>query len=373
VQRLQITPRLDWRQKFEAMGFSYHSADGAYWDESVCYRFSAGEVDEIEAAAQELHRLALAAVKHVIDEGRSEELGIARPQARLIEQSWRSNAPSLYGRFDLAWNGKGPPKLLEYNADTPTSILEAAVAQWHWLEETGRADQFNSLHERLIARWTQIFNTLPAGTPVYFSCLKDNEEDRVSVEYLRDTAVQAGVATRFIHIEDIGWNGDNFVDLDDQPLKTWFKLYPWEWLVREEFAPHLDTAGLQIIEPAWKALLSNKGILAILWELFPDHPNLLPAYFSPDYLGASFVVKPFFSREGANISIVDRSRPLTTAGPYGDEPKVYQARAEIPAFDGRYPVLGAWIVGDEDAGMGIREDTTPVTTNLSRFIPHYFE
>ena len=185
--------------------------------------------------------------------------------------------------------------------------------------------------------------------------------------------LQAGVATQFDYIEDLGWNGSAFVDLDGTPVRAWFKLYPWEWLVRDEFAAHLGDAAPQIIEPAWKALLSNKALLAILWELFPDHPNLLPAYFNADYLGASFVVKPFFSREGANISIVDRSKPLATPGPYAAEPKVYQARAAMPAFDGRYPVIGAWIVGDEAAGMGIREDATPVTTNASRFIPHFFE
>jgi glutathionylspermidine synthase len=368
-----ITPRADWREKFEALGFSFHSEDGGYWDESACYRFSTTEIDEIEAAAQELHRLALAAVKHVIENGRAGELKVAPPQAALIEQSWHANEPSLYGRFDLAYDGHTPPKLLEYNADTPTSLLEAAVAQWHWLEETGRPDQFNSLHERLIARWVTIFNLLPSGTPVHFSCMKDNEEDRVTVEYLRDTATQAGVATHFLYVEDVGWNGSTFVDLDAQPLRAWFKLYPWEWLAGDTFAPHLAASGLHVIEPAWKALLSNKAILAILWELFPEHPNLLPAYFTPDYLGASFVTKPFFSREGANISIIDRNKPLTTGGPYAAEPRVYQARAEIPVFDGRYPVVGAWIVGDEAAGMGIREDATPVTTNASRFIPHFFE
>ncbi|NBR29519.1 MAG: glutathionylspermidine synthase family protein, partial [Betaproteobacteria bacterium] len=185
MQRLPSTPRADWRAKFEALGFSFHSADGGYWDESVCYQFSADEIDELEAAAEELHRMALSAVKHVIEEKRTAQLQVGDAQAALIEQSWRANAPTLYGRFDFAYDGRTPPKLLEYNADTPTSLLEAAVAQWHWLEETGHPDQFNSLHERLIARWEQIFNTLPPGTPVHFSCMKDNEEDRVTVEYLR--------------------------------------------------------------------------------------------------------------------------------------------------------------------------------------------
>ena len=373
MQRLRIEPRADWRQKFEAFGFSFHSADGGYWDESACYRFSAAEVDVLEAATEELHRVALAAAKHVIEHHRESELQVTSTQAALIEQSWRADAPTLYGRFDLAYDGVNPPKLLEYNADTPTSLLEAAVAQWHWLEETGRPDQFNSLHERLIKRWEQIFHTLPAGTALHFSCVKDNEEDRVTVEYLRDTAVQAGLATAFLHVEDIGWDGNSFVDLDGQPIRAWFKLYPWEWLIRDDFAPHLARSGLHLIEPAWKALLSNKGMLAILWELFPDHPNLLPAYFTPDYLGARFVSKPFFSREGANIAFVDREQPLATAGPYANEPRVYQARADMPCFDGRYPVIGAWIVGGEAAGMGIREDVTPITTNASRFIPHYFE
>jgi len=373
VQRLRVTPRADWHEKFEALGFSFHSADGGYWDETACYRFSAAEIDEIEAAAQALHRLALAAVQHVIEEGRAGELAVSPAQADLIAQSWRAAAPSLYGRFDLAYDGRSPPKLLEYNADTPTSLLEAAVAQWHWLEEMGGNDQFNSLHERLIARWGAIRNFGAPGTAIHFSCMKDNEEDRVTVEYMRDTAVQAGVETRFVYIEDVGWDGTEFVDLEGVPLRAWFKLYPWEWMARDAYGQHLAHSSVQVIEPAWKALLSNKGILAILWELSPGHPNLLPAYFTPDYLGASFVTKPFYSREGANIAIVDRSRPLTTGGPYADEPRVYQARTGIPEFDGRYPVLGAWIVGDEPAGMGIREDATPVTTNASRFIPHFFE
>ena len=293
--------------------------------------------------------------------------------APLVESSWLQNTPSLYGRFDLAYDGRQPPKLLEYNADTPTSLLEAAVAQWQWLEETGRPDQFNSLHEKLIERWSTLARGVPAGSPVHFSCVKDNEEDRITVEYLRDTATQAGLATAFVHIEDVGWDGRSFVGLDNEPIAAWFKLYPWEWLMREPFGAHLRDGRLHIVEPPWKALLSNKAILAVLWELFPDHPNLLPAYFTPDYLGSSFVTKPFFSREGANVTFAGGAREVKTGGPYGAEGLVYQARADLPAFEGRYPVIGAWIVGDEPAGIGIREDATPITSNTSRFVPHYFE
>jgi glutathionylspermidine synthase len=29
-------------------------------------------------------------------------------------------------------------------------------------------------------------------------------------------------------------------------------------------------------------ILSNKGMLALLWEMAPEHPNLLPRYFEDD-------------------------------------------------------------------------------------------
>ena len=374
MEREASKPRSNWRERCEAVGFGYHSIDGVYWDESACYAFGADQEDRMEEVTAELHQLCLAAAEEVVRSRRFAEFAIPPEYHDLVAASFTRGDPTLFGRFDLAWDGVGEPKLLEYNADTPTALLEASVVQWHWLEDTRKDfDQFNSLHEKLIARWEMIFNALPPGTPVHFSCMMDNEEDRVTIDYLRDTALQAGVATQFDYIEDLGWNGSAFVDLENEPICAWFKLYPWEWLMRDAFASHLGETALHIIEPAWKALLSNKGMLAILWELFPDHPNLLPAYFNADYLGASFVVKPFFSREGANISIVDRSKPLATPGPYAAEPKVYQARAAMPAFDGRYPVIGAWMVGDQPAGIGIREDTGRITTNSSRFIPHFFD
>jgi glutathionylspermidine synthase len=372
VERCVSTPRPDWRQKFDALGFSFHSADGGYWDESVCYRFSAVEIDALEDAARTLQGLCLRAVDHVITQRRYSELEIPQPFVALIEKSWLNREPSLYGRFDFSFDGLQPPKLLEYNADTPTSVLEAAVAQWHWLEETGRPDQFNSIHEKLIARWSAIAGSLPVTAPVHFSCARDNEEDLVSVEYLRDLAIQAGLATRFCYIEDLGWDGKQFVDLDDVPVQAWFKLYPWEWLMREEFGAHLGQGALRVFEPPWKAILSNKGILPILWELFPGHQNLLPAYREPRDLGLRYATKPVHSREGANVMLVDGEARLHSGGPYNGR-VIYQALAPLPEFTGQYPVVGCWIVGDEPAGIGVREDSSPITTNASRFVPHYFE
>ena len=203
--------------------------------------------------------------------------------------------------------------------------------------------------------------------------MADSQEDWGNLDYLRDTAIQAGWQTFSLPVERIGWNGTKFVDEFNLPIEALVKLYPWEWLVREDFGPALLASTMQVIEPAWKMLLSNKAILVVLWELYPDHPNLLPAYYEPAPLGSKYVKKPKLAREGANVSMVDGATVKTTEGDYGAEGFVYQAVAPLPKFGDDYALIGSWIVGDKPAGIGIREDTSPITRNTSRFVPHYFE
>ena len=374
MQRLSVTPRADWRAHVEGdLGFAFHTIDGApYWDETACYRLTAAEVDEIEDATQELEQMALGLVDRVVDTGEQafERLRIPRVAWEAIAASWHSKEKNLYGRMDLAYRGDGPPKLLEYNADTPTALFEAAVVQWDWLQATSpERDQFNSIHERLIEAWTKFGIR---AKRVHFAAVRDHAEDNGTIEYLRDTATQARLETARIAIEDIGWDGARFVDLDEAPVAALFKLYPWEWLVREEFGQHLLGRPAALIEPAWKMLLSNKALLVLLWEMNYGHPNLLPAYFTPERFGADYVRKPLLSREGANVMIRSRGVVRQQPGGYGEEGFVYQGVAPLPAFEGRYPVIGSWIVGDQPAGIGIREDDSPITRNSSRFLPHYF-
>jgi glutathionylspermidine synthase len=358
---------------------AWHTAKGDYWNESAYYSFSMGEVEILEAATNELHRLCLTAVQHVIDEKRYGELRIPAAAIPLIEATWEEEPPSLYGRFDLAYDGVSAPRLLEYNADTPTSLVEAALAQWYWLQELHpNADQFNSLHERLIACWTALRPSLQSDT-VHFASM-DDVEDAMTVNYIRDTAQQAGLNTKALLVSDIGLTPDGyFTDPDDQVIESCFKLYPWEWLMREDYAEALCRigSGMQWIEPAWKQVLSNKGILPILWELYPDHPNLLPASFDvvDTVLMEAFVKKPILSREGAGVTVTmfDQNLAETPAQGYGDDGYVYQGLAVVPQFDGYRPVIGSWIIGEEAGGMGIREDRSLVTGNLSRFVPHLIE
>ena len=382
MQRITCPERSDWRTTAEETGFDFHTIDGErYWDERAYYAFSLDEIeDQIEAPSGEIDAMCLELVSHAVDdENYLRRLKIPEAFWPLIAESWHHDQGSLYGRLDLSFDGRGPAKLLEYNADTPTSIFEAAVFQWTWLEQAierhiipERADQFNSIHERLIDAWKKV----GAGSHLHLAGTTENAEDAGTLAYLEDTARQAGLETTLIDIEDIGWRDDgSFVDLDDRSMEVVFKLYPWEWMFHDAFGAKLADAPTRWIEPPWKAILSNKGILPLLWEMFPGHPNLLPAFFEDDpnaaRLGASFVRKPLYSREGANVTLISGGVTLVEQqGPYGAEGFIRQAFAPLPDFSSQYPVLGSWLIDHAPCGLSVREDENPVTGNTSRFLPH---
>ena len=387
--RIAVDERPNWRARAEELGFLFHTEDGdPSWDESAYYAFTLAQIEEdLEEPSAALDGLCLELVDRVVnDERQLTRLRIPETYWDWIRESWRRNDPSLYGRLDLVYDGNGPAKLLEYNADTPTALYEAAIFQWVWLEEAmglglipEGSDQFNSIHEALIATFSTL--RLPSNRILHLTCAKDVEEDVATVSYVEDCARQAGMNTRFVGIEDIGIDAQSrFVDLDDMAITHLFKLYPWEWMLEESYGVHLPASDTAFLEPPWKAILSNKGLLPLLWEMAPGHPNLLPAVFDneaeahpqiAEQVGRSFVRKPLYSREGANIEIQVRGRTIhQEEGPYGAEGHIRQAYAPLPVFGGNHMVIGSWIVGGEPCGMGIREDRIAVTRDLSRFVPH---
>jgi glutathionylspermidine synthase len=382
MKRVACDERADWRKAAEDIGFDFHTIDGErYWDERAYYAFTLAQIEnDFEAPTAELEKMCREVVARAIDDQTiMRRLAIPVPFWNWIARSFKRGDASLYGRFDFRYDGKGPAKLLEYNADTPTSVLETGVFQWQWLEKAiargtlpKDADQFNSLHERLIGGWKEIGQ----GRRLHLTAVADNPEDAGTVSYIEDCARQAGLDTIKIEIESVGrTHGGQFVDLEDRPIELLFKLYPWEWLMREQFGASLPGAATQFVEPPWKALLSNKGLLPLLWEMFPDHPNLLPAYFDDDpkaaSLGDSYARKPLYSREGSNVSLVVKGKETSAdQGPYGAEGFVRQAYAELPRFDGNYVVLGSWFAGGAACGLSVREDASAITKNTSRFLPH---
>ncbi|WP_114395310.1 glutathionylspermidine synthase family protein [Oleisolibacter albus] len=397
MQRVSNAPRPAWTKRVEQeLGFTFHSPGGdPYWTEDAHYRFTADEIDTLEAAATELHKMCLEACKHVVNNRLYAELGIPPHVIPAVERSWarfaagRGEAP-IYGRFDLVWNGTGAPVMLEYNAATPTSLYESAVVQWHWLEEFAPdQDQFNSLHEALVARWRAVAPMLGTGR-VHFTA-QQNPEDMGTADYMRICAVEAGLAGKLIDVASIQYDQADrcFYDADGERISVLWSLYPHEWFILDEAGgpSRLMDAILEdritLLEPIWKIMLT-KGILPILWELYPHHPYLLKASFrAADFRpGSKVVAKPIWGREGDGVEIAEigadgrPSRIVEKADRSfaGDEGWVYQDYVDLPDFGGGSMILGGWIIGDEACGLGVREDPSSlITGNDSRYIPHLFE
>lgn len=384
MKRLPITERPGWREKATEFGFHFHTMhDEPYWCEDAWYQFTLAQIEKLEDVTSELHQMCLQAVERVVG---SEELlakfRIPRHTWDLVHSSWKNRQPSLYSRLDLAWDGQTNIKLLENNADTPTSLYEAAFFQWLWFEDQLNAgnlpagsDQFNSIQEKLIARFAEL-NQQHGFSWLHFACSRDSDEDRGTVQYLQDCATEAGLPTEFLYIDEIGLGEKGqFTDTHDRVIGNLFKLYPWEFMLREMFSTKLEDAGVRWLEPAWKSILSNKALLPLLWKMFPEHPNLLPAYFAEDNVPTmdKYVVKPLFSREGANISIVNNGQEIArTDGPYGEEGMIVQQFHPLPKFGDSYTLIGSWLIDDQPAGIGLREDRELITQDLSRFYPHAF-
>lgn len=372
MRRMAVDPRPDWQRRVEELGLHFHTLRGEpYWDESACYVLSRHEVDTLERASYALWEMCLELVEHVVQNRMFGLFLIPKEYEELVTRSWMEDWPSVYGRFDLAYDGVSPPKLLEFNADTPTGLVEASVAQWQWLKDIDdRGDQFNTIHDRLLEAWgaARQFD----DSPLHFAAIESNVEDYITCEYLRDTAIQAGFETRYLDIERIGYDSaaKRFAAPGNVPISQLFKLYPWEWIVQDEFGKHIPHARTRWIEPPWKMILSCKSILPLLYQMHPESPFLLPAWYDRPEFG-SYVRKPVHAREGANIQVViDGQIQEDTEGPYDTAVSVYQQLAPLKSYDGKYPILGSWMVHGWACGVGIREDDRLVTQNTSRFVPH---
>lgn len=370
MERRKIPERLNKNEALKDLGFEF-SVD--YWKEDACYVFSSKEIETIEKAIKKCYAMYINAVQYVIDKNLWDKLHIPAKFIPIIVDSWNSDELSLYGRFDFAFVN-GVPKLLEFNADTPTSLYEAAIVQWNWKTDVyPKNDQYNNMHEMLVESWKTIGNTYNAPT-YHFSCILDNLEDATTTAYIMSTASEADLNVSIMDMEEIKLlNDTTFADENDNNLDVLFKLYPYEWMFNEEFGDAILTCETTFIEPLWKAIMSNKYMLVILAELFPDSPYILKASELQGDL-KSFCKKPIYSREGANITLVkDGVTLIETEGEYGEEGFIYQELVDVPSFDNRHPIIGGWVIGGEASGIGIRETEGLITDNMANFVPHILE
>lgn len=392
MERKSSTPREGWENTIQTQGMIYSEAEKAdgttthYWNENAYYSFTDEEISTLEKATQEIHDMALDTMEFLVEEQHKDNspwhnLNLPEHAVQLAIDSFHNNDKSLYGRMDLAYNGEGTPKLLEYNADTPTGLIESSPVQLFWLDDVHPdKDQFNSVHDMLLDRWKELMDYYESSV-LYFthSGLDESGEELMNTAYLRDTAMQAGWKTNAIEISDIGLYDNKFYDLDDNEITTMFKLYPWEDLMIEDFGESIAEIQPAWIEPAYKMFLSNKALLAAMYHLYPDNDYLLPTYLEHPHGMTDYVKKPFFGREGSNIEIVrDGKSALVTSGSYGEDEFIYQKYTPLADFpredhEHNHVVIGSWVIGDDPAGIIVRESDGLVTDFYSRVCPHIIE
>ena len=424
MERLTCTQRPNYVPLVQSQGLVYtHDTDPSdplhmYWREGVHYSFKSDEIQAMEAATAAVFDMCIEAGDWMVAiEQRAylQRLKIPVFALKQVIETWNQEPAygSVYGRFDLRFGGFNHPdpsmrvpKFYEFNADTPTSLVESAVIQWNWLEQTGEGrDQWNSITEGLAAAWKRNLELIErklGHRPVVHFAASDAQtagEDEMNVILMLDTCRAAGYEAKTIYIENIVLGDDGrFYDEQGSHIDVIFKLYPWEHLVHDEFGravfADMDnigvhdehgnyTGGTIWIEPPYKMLWSNKAIMAVLWKLFADDPRgkyLIPTWFEDEAPTSKkgYARKPLLSREGADITLLNPDGSVLDEykrDEYGEEGFVLQELTLPPVYptaDGKQVsvVIGSWVIDGEPAGIGIRESYGPITDDFANFVPH---
>ncbi|EAJ0235040.1 glutathionylspermidine synthase family protein [Campylobacter upsaliensis] len=371
----------------ESIGFSWHTdEDGSDYLDNQFICVSKNEANAYYEAANELYDMFIAAAQNVIDNDRFDELGIPFNLIDAIKMSWENEVHwHLYGRFDFAGGLDGKPiKLIEFNADTPTSLFESAILQWAMLKQNNLDEhlQFNSIYESLMDNFKRLitldesveeFEEHYRGWKILFSSVAGNKEEELTTKLLAHIAKDAGFECDFAYIDEVEF-GEEGIFKNGVNYEYWFKLIPWEEIAIEEgelamlLTQIMRNQKAIILNPAYTLLFQSKGILKILWELYPNHPLLLESSYEP-LQGKDFVKKPMFGREGANISIIkDDVKLQENIGPYGNNKMIYQQYYELNSSENEYYQAGVFFAY-EGCGLGFRKGGL-IIDNASKFVGH---
>jgi len=374
----------------ESLGFVWHTdSDKSSYISDELVVLSEQEAEAYYEATNELYDMYVEAAEHVVENNLFHEIGIPFNLVDAIKESWENDVHwHLYGRFDLAGGLDDKPiKLLEFNADTPTALFETAIIQWAILKQNNMEEtsQFNGLYEALVNNFKRLvtleedvssFEENYDGWNFLFTSVKGNSEEENTVRLLQHIATEAGFNTEFAYIDDIEFSGEEGIFYNDTNYELWFKLIPWEDIALEEsdlamlLSNIIKNQKAIIFNPAYTLLFQSKGLLKILWDLYPNHPLLLESSFEP-LEGQKQVKKPIFGREGGNVSILDEnaSELESVDGNYANHKMIYQAYTELATDTQGNSYQAGVFYAYEACGLGFRKGGK-ILDNGSKFVGH---
>jgi len=389
VVKLQQTTPLS-KEYLESLGFVWHTdSDQSSYISDELVVLSEQEAEAYYEATNELYDMYVEAAEYVVENNLFHEIGIPFNLVDVIKESWENDVHwHLYGRFDLAGGIDGRPiKLLEFNADTPTALFETAIVQWAILKQNNleESSQFNTTYEALVANFKRLvtleedvsnFEENYDGWNFLFTSVKGNSEEENTVRLLQHIATEAGYNTEFAYIDDVGFDAEEGIFYNDTNYELWFKLIPWEEIALEESDLAMLLSNIVknqkaiIFNPAYTLLFQSKGLLKILWDLYPNHPLLLESSFEP-LEGQKQVKKPIFGREGGNVSILDEntSELESVDGDYANHKMVYQAYTKLATNALGQSYQAGIFYAYEACGLGFRKGGK-ILDNASKFVGH---
>ncbi len=382
------------KEFLESVDFSWHTHpnnEAFLKDEIVIITES--EATAYYDAANELYDMFVEAAEYVIENNLFHELNIPFNLVELIKESWENDVHwHLYGRFDFAGGLDGEPiKLLEFNADTPTSLIETSIAQWALLKYNNldNEKQFNNVYHALRENFQRLvtleqdvskFEEYYDGWKILFSSVRGTQEDEDTTRYLQSIAEEAGFNTEFAYVDEVEFSAEDGIFFKEEPYEFWFKLLPWEDIAIEEgelatlLTEIINHKKAIILNPAYTLLFQSKAIMKILWDLFPNHPLLLETSFEP-LKGRAYVEKKAFGREGENVTIYDTDGSIIDKkeGDYDQYTSIFQEMATLNRDEkGNYYQAGVFFAY-EGCGLGFRCASRAILEDAASFAGHMIE
>ena len=367
-------------------------------DQRSYFCLSESAAREIKHATNELHAMFMHATHKVLkDDALLERFNLPRSIWPRLRQSWNNRRNQMVtGRFDFSVSDRGI-KVYEYNADSASCYYESACLQGPWFDAYGVSEgrcPGKKLHPDLVRAWSK------SGVETLLHIMQDDDpEEDYHAQFMKSAAEEAGIRCTLIRgMDELGWDDQGFVvDANGERILWVWKTWAWETALDQLRAEcdedeTLDAIGasrikterprlvdvllreeVMVYEPLWTLVPSNKAILPVLWELFPDHPYLLESRYDLDEMMATkgYVVKPIAGRCGHNISIVDGNNAVVkeTGGQFGQQDQIYQALCKLPKL-GKFNVqLAAFTVDGKYSATSVRVDTSPVITTNSDLLP----
>lgn len=362
------------------------------------FRLSASVEQELRRATNELHLMFLHATQAVLqDDALLARFNIPGSLWPRLRKSWENRRGQIItGRFDFAVSERGI-KVYEYNADSASCHMEAGRVQGLWANHFGVTegeDSGSGLYPELVAAWAA------SGVEGMLHIMQDvNDEETYHAEYIQAAAREAGLPCRIIKgVAGLGWNdAGEIVDAEGTPIRFVWKTWAWETAldqIRAECEEDDASSGLRtgaeprkpprlvdvllrpevmVYEPFWTLIPSNKAILPLLWQIFPDHPYLLDSRYelTADLQQRGYVSKPIAGRCGFNISLFDKHENLLkeTSGRFDTQDHVYQELWKLPEIDGYRTQVCTFAVRGKYAGSCVRVDRSLIITRDSELLP----